>query len=77
MTEQKLKSMVGKRVFVQLGYVTVKCGQIYGYRVTRITDKDEIDYYVHWFGNDRGSDEEWFASRYVHETPNGAFDYNE
>lgn len=76
MTEDEIKARVGDTVYVQLGYITVKCGQIYGYRLTCISDRIDVEYYIHWFGDgDRGKGEEWFPANVIHDTPNKAFNY--
>lgn len=64
----------GTKVFVKLGYITVKHGLVVGHRITVATEKPEVEYLVRWFGDgDRPEKQEWFASMSVCKTPEEAF----
>ena len=66
----------GERVYVNLGYITVKSGKVVGARST-LTGHEEglVEYLIEWFGGkgERRSDQEWFQDRYVHTTAEEAF----
>lgn len=65
---------VGEKVFVNLGYMTVKHGLVIGHKITCINDETEIEYLAKWFGGgDRKDEEEWFVSRDVHKNVYSAF----
>ncbi|MBX9901002.1 MAG: hypothetical protein K2Y28_09495 [Burkholderiaceae bacterium] len=65
----------GTKVFVQLGYLTVKHGLVIGHRVTVSNAvKPKVEYLIRWFGHgDRKEQEEWFESARVRKTPEEAF----
>ena len=69
----------GTKVYVSLGYLTVKAGKVVGRRITEILDPGgkmipNIEYAIVWFGaGDRKVDMEFFSERYVHLTPEDAF----
>lgn len=66
----------GERVYVNLGYITVKSGKVVGARST-ITgnDKGVVEYLIEWFGGrgERECEQEWFHDRDVHTTAEEAF----
>lgn len=64
----------GTKVFVQLGYLTVKHGQIVGHRVTQLSGRTTVEYLVKWFGgDDRPSPQEWFDGNRVRGSAEEAF----
>ncbi len=65
----------GETVYVALGHLTAKNGQVVGMRVTTIPKvKEEVEYLISWFGpGDRPNKEEWFHGTRVHSTPDAAF----
>jgi hypothetical protein len=66
----------GDKVFVRLGYLTVKQGAVAGARVTATGPLKEhkVEYLIQWFGaGDRPEKAEWFDERDLTDTAEDAF----
>lgn len=66
----------GDKVFVRLGYLTVKQGAVAGARVTAIgpVKEQKVEYLIQWFGaGDRPEKAEWFDERDLSDTAQDAF----